>query len=68
MEFQAVLEEDPETRSFTATVPVLPEIVVDPKSEREALDLVREAIQFTLNERAKGQRAPPPSGIHAREF
>lgn len=65
MEFQVVLEEDPETGSFTATVPALPEIVVDARTEKEALKLVREAIVFTLEERAKDERAIPAHPEHA---
>jgi predicted RNase H-like HicB family nuclease len=59
MEFQVVLEDDPEVGGFTATVPALPEIVVDASSEKEALRLVRQAIQFTLEERATDAPTQP---------
>ena len=46
---QVVLEYDPETKSYTATVPGLP-IVVDADSEEEALRLAREGISVYLKE------------------
>ena len=46
MKHQVVLEFDPETGHYTATVPGMPEIIVDAKSEKAALKLVGEAIQI----------------------
>lgn len=45
MEFQVVLEQDADSRHYTATVPGLP-IVVDAKSKRTAIRLAREAIDL----------------------
>jgi predicted RNase H-like HicB family nuclease len=47
--YDVVIEYDPETRSYTATVPGLP-IVVDAASEEEALRLAREGIAWHLEE------------------
>jgi len=46
---QVILEYDPETRSYTATVPGLP-IVVDADSEEEALRLAKEGISVYLKD------------------
>ena len=59
MEYQVVLEYDPATRHYTATVPGIPSIIVDAKSQRGALKLAREAIAFYLEEMdAAGLKAP----------
>lgn len=44
MQHPVVLEFDAETGHYTATVPGIPAIVVDAKSERSALKLAAEAI------------------------
>lgn len=49
VEYQVVLEFDPETKHYTGTVPGLP-IVVDAKNKRSALKLAREAIAFYLED------------------
>ncbi|HEV8595071.1 MAG TPA: type II toxin-antitoxin system HicB family antitoxin [Thermoplasmata archaeon] len=54
MDYQVVIEHDPETRAYTATVPGLP-IVVDATSEEEAVRLTKEAIALYLED------APGPS-------
>ena len=46
---QVVLEYDPETKSYTATVPGLP-VVVDADTEEEALKLAKEGISLCLRE------------------
>ncbi len=53
---QVVLEYDPETKSYTATVPGLP-VVVDADTEEEALRLVKESIAIYLKEAAAGKGA-----------
>ncbi len=53
---QVVLEYDPETKSYTATVPGLP-VVVDADTEDEALRLVKESIAIYLKEAASGKGA-----------
>jgi len=52
---QVVLEYDPETKSYTATVPGLP-IVVDADSEEEALRLAKEGISVCLKEASSRKR------------
>lgn len=49
VDYQVVIEHDPETRAYTATVPGLP-IVVDAVSEEEAVRLAKEAISLYLEE------------------
>jgi predicted RNase H-like HicB family nuclease len=50
MRHQVVVEFDPTTRHYTATVPGIPAIVVDAKSEKTALKWVAEAIALHLAE------------------
>ncbi len=57
MRYRVVLEYDPETGHYAATVPGIPGLFVDAKTEREALKLVREGIRFHLGEQAPGRRA-----------
>jgi len=52
---QVVLEYDPETKSYTATVPGLP-VVVDADTEEEALRLAKEGISFYLKEASSRRR------------
>ena len=63
MKYRVVLEYDPESGHVTATVPGIPAIVCDAKSEKAALRLVRDGIAFTREEAiASGRRsgsAPP---------
>jgi predicted RNase H-like HicB family nuclease len=48
MRHNVVLEHDASTGHYTATVPGMPAIVVDARSEAEAIRLAREAIAWTL--------------------
>ncbi len=50
MKYQVVLEHDPETGHYTATVAGLPGLFVDAKSEEETLSLAKEAITYYLDE------------------
>jgi len=59
MKYKVVVEHDPETGHFAATVPGLP-IFVDAESEREVRKLVKEAIGFYLEEASKGKPARSP--------
>ena len=52
-----VLEHDPETGHFTGTVPGIPAIVVDAKTEKTALKRARDAIVWFLEEAATTKRA-----------
>ena len=61
MRYRVVLEFDPETGHYGATVPGVPGLFVDAKSEREALRLVREGIRFHLAGGAKSRRAGEPT-------
>ena len=49
MDYQVVLERDEASRHYTATVPGLP-IVVDAATKRQAVRLVREAIELYIEE------------------
>ena len=63
VKYRVVLEHDPESGHYVATVPGLPGLFVDAKSEKEALKLAREGIAFHLEELAKdgkGKNAPKP--------
>ena len=50
VKYRIVIEYDPDTRHYTATVPGLPGLVVDAKSEREVMKLAKEGIRFYLEE------------------
>ncbi|MEE9237869.1 MAG: type II toxin-antitoxin system HicB family antitoxin [Thermoplasmata archaeon] len=70
MQYQVVLEHDPETKHYTATVAGLPGLFVDAETEEEALRLVTEAIGFYLEELktssrpgAEGPHKPLPSKV-----
>ena len=56
VDYQVVIEHDPETRAYTATVPGLP-VVIDADSEEEAVRLAKEAIALYLEE-SPGPREP----------
>jgi predicted RNase H-like HicB family nuclease len=49
MQVQVVLERDAETKRYTATVPGLP-VVVDARTKKDAVKLVREAIELYVEE------------------
>jgi len=61
MEWTVVVEYDPDTRRYVATVPGL-DIVADAKSEKTAVRLAREAIPLHLE--ALRERGKKPSGEH----
>ena len=50
MKYRIVIEYDPDTRHYTATVLGLPGLVVNAKSEREVMRLAKEGIHFYLEE------------------
>ena len=50
MRYPVVLECDPRTRHYTATVPGLPGLFIDAKTEKEALRLAKEGIALYLEE------------------
>ena len=53
---QVVLEYDPETKSYTATVPGLPIVVDADTEEEEALRLAKEGISLYLKEASSHRR------------
>lgn len=59
MPWNVVIEHDPETGAVTATVAGLPDIIVDARSDAEALSMAQEAIRFYLEE-AKAAGIPVP--------
>jgi len=62
MPWNVIIEHDPETGAYTATVAGLPDIIVDARSEGEALSMAEEAIRFYLEEaRATGISVPAHS-------
>jgi predicted RNase H-like HicB family nuclease len=62
MKYKVVVEHDPETGHYAATVPGLP-IFVDAESEREVRKLVKEAISFYLEEASSGKSAKSPGPV-----
>jgi predicted RNase H-like HicB family nuclease len=62
MKYKVVVEHDPETGHYAATVPGLP-IFVDAESEREVRKLVKEAISF-YREVARSRRPAPRQDYH----
>ncbi len=62
MKYKVVVEHDPETGHYAATIPGLP-IFVDAESERELRKLVKEAISFYLEEASSGKSAKSPGRI-----
>ena len=50
MRYRVVLEHDPKTGHYTATVPGFPGLFVDAKSEAKAIKLAKEGIAFYLEE------------------
>lgn len=61
MRYQVLLEHDPETGHWTATVPGLPHIIVDASTEEEAIRSVQSAIRFAREEGVIPPDAPSPS-------
>ncbi|HEX9341299.1 MAG TPA: type II toxin-antitoxin system HicB family antitoxin [Thermoplasmata archaeon] len=66
MKYRVVIEHDTETRHYSATVPGLPGLFLDAKSEREVIKLAKEGVRFYLQELAAqgargGRRAKPLS-------
>jgi predicted RNase H-like HicB family nuclease len=57
VQYQVLIEFDPETKSYSATVPGLA-VFVSADTEKEALKLVKESLQLYLEE-TKGRRRLP---------
>ncbi len=57
MQYQVLVERDPDTKAFTATVPGLP-IVVDARSRKDALRLVKEGLSLYHDEMKASRRSP----------
>ncbi len=57
MKYSVLIEHDPESGHYTGTVSGLP-VVVDAKTEREALRLAREAIQLYLEDKDTSRGVP----------
>lgn len=66
MEYQVVVEYDPATRHYTATVAGIPAIVVDARSERSAVRRAREAISLYLEEGGKVPRGRQAKPVRAK--
>lgn len=66
MPWNVIIEHDPETGAFTATVAGLPDIVVDARSDEEALSMAQEAIRFYLDEARATGFPVPMQGPEAR--
>lgn len=56
MQFRVLIEHDPKTRSYVATVPGLP-IFVDANSENEAIEWAKEGLRLYFEETKKRQRS-----------
>lgn len=64
MQYLVVVEQGP--TSFGAYVPDLPGCVAAGETREEALELIREAIEFHIEGlRQEGQPVPPPSSTSA---
>lgn len=60
MDVEGVVEYDPETKSYTGTVPGLP-VVVDAKSKRSAIRMLRDAVMFYFEDvQSTGAKAAKP--------
>ena len=59
VKYQILIEYDPETKSFGASVPGLP-VYSDANSEQEALDMIRQGLVWYLEENSAGQDQVPP--------
>lgn len=57
VQYQVLIEFDPETKAYSASVPGLA-VFVSADSEKEALKLVKEGLQLYLEE-TRGRRRPP---------
>lgn len=57
VQYQVLVEHDPETGAYTATTPGLP-VIVDARSRKEALKWIKEGIALYLEE-TKGRRRSP---------
>ncbi len=66
MRYRVVLEYDPEAGHHTATVPGIPAIVCDAKTEKEVLRLVREGIAFYREETASTRRRSGSTPLRAK--
>lgn len=63
MPWQAIIEDDPDTGHFTATIAGVPQVIADARTEAEALRLVREALAFYLEDvRQSGEPLPAFTG------
>ena len=58
MRYRIVIEYDPETRSYTATVPGLP-VFADANTEKEEVKLAKEGIAWYLEEEPARPRGRP---------
>jgi predicted RNase H-like HicB family nuclease len=56
VKYRVVLEYDPESGHHVATVPGLPGLFVDAKTEADALKLAKEGILFYMEEVEKSHR------------
>jgi len=59
VKFQVLIEFDPDTRSYSATVPGHP-VFVSARSERDVLKLVKESLQLYLEDNPGGRAVPHP--------
>lgn len=68
MRYQVVVEYDRASRPYTATVAGLPNIVVDAKSERSAVQMARKAIELFVREgtRPSSQTSALESTVRAK--
>jgi predicted RNase H-like HicB family nuclease len=59
VKYQVLIEYDPETRAYCATVPGLP-VIVDASSEEDALRLAKEGIEFYFEDDSTRRAVPHP--------
>ena len=65
MKYQVLVEYDPETKSYAASVPGAP-VYADADTEKEALKLAKEGLAWYLEDAAEAPKAARPICVRAK--
>lgn len=65
MKYQVLVEYDPETKSYAASVPGVP-VYADADTEREAVKLAKEGLAWHLEDAAGGPKAARSARVRAK--
>ena len=65
MKYQILVEYDPETQSYAASVPGVP-VYADADTEKEALKLAKEGLAWYLEDAAGAPKAARPVRVRAK--